>query len=132
MSGIVELERLLAGLEPELAAPEYLFCALASPPADLSRVFALVREEEAWTVVAERERAEAEGWVHSGRFRRIVLRVHSSLEAVGLTAAVAGALARLGISANVVAAYYHDHVFVPAERAEEALAALRELSHGSR
>ena len=53
--------------------------------------------------------------------------VHSSLAAVGLTAAVAAALADHGISANVVAAFYHDHIFVPAERAEEALAALRAI-----
>jgi hypothetical protein len=57
----------------------------------------------------------------------ITLRVHSSLAAVGLTAAVAAALSDHGISANVVAAYCHDHIFVPADRAEEALAALRSL-----
>ena len=51
----------------------------------------------------------------------------SSLEAVGLTAAVAGALAAEGISANVVAAFHHDHVFVPAGRAAEAMACLARL-----
>ena len=56
--------------------------------------------------------------------------MHSSLEAVGLTAAVAAALAEAGISANVVAAFHHDHVFVPAERAEEALDCLRRLGGG--
>jgi hypothetical protein len=65
-------------------------------------------------------------------FRRIALGVQSSLEAVGLTAAVAGALARQGISANMVAAFHHDHVFVPADRAEEALACLLDLRGGAR
>jgi len=61
------------------------------------------------------------------RFRQITLTVHSSLAAVGLTAAVATKLASHDISANVVAAYYHDHIFVPAEKAESALLALKEL-----
>ena len=59
----------------------------------------------------------------------IVLTVHSSLNAVGLTAAVAGALAAAGISANVVAAHYHDHIFVPSERAVDALAVLEQLGN---
>ena len=59
--------------------------------------------------------------------RCIRLGAHSSLAAVGLTAAVSGRLAERGISANVIAAYHHDYVFVPADRAEEALAALGEL-----
>ena len=59
--------------------------------------------------------------------RRITLTVHSSLEAVGLTAAVATCLAQAGISANVVAAYHHDHVFVPEADAETAVQALRQL-----
>ena len=63
-------------------------------------------------------------------FRRITLGVQSSLEAVGLTAAVAGALTAVGISANVVAAFHHDHVFVPAERAADAMARLDLLREG--
>ncbi|WP_036823971.1 ACT domain-containing protein, partial [Photobacterium sanctipauli] len=61
-------------------------------------------------------------------FKGITLTVHSSLEAVGLTAAVATRLAEYSISANVVAAYYHDHVFVPVNRAEEALQALATMN----
>jgi hypothetical protein len=62
----------------------------------------------------------------------ISLDVHSSLEAVGLTAAFATALGNEGISANVIAAYYHDHIFVPTADAERAVAALKALSGGSR
>jgi hypothetical protein len=54
--------------------------------------------------------------------------VHSGLEAVGLTARISTALAAHGISANIVAAFHHDHVFVPWDRREEAMTALRELS----
>lgn len=61
-------------------------------------------------------------------FKQITLTVYSSLDALGLTAAVARKLASHGISANVVAAYYHDHIFVQKEKADEALLALKELS----
>ncbi len=58
----------------------------------------------------------------------ITLEIHSALEAVGLTAAVSRVLTRAGISANVVAGYTHDHVFVPLERADDAMRALTTLS----
>ena len=63
-----------------------------------------------------------EGWA------RITFGVQSSLVAIGLTARVAAALAARGISANMIAAFHHDHVFVPWDRREEAMTALRELS----
>ena len=63
-----------------------------------------------------------EGWA------RITLGIHSSLAAIGLTARVSGALAERGISANMIAACHHDHVFVPWARREEAMTALLELS----
>jgi hypothetical protein len=63
-----------------------------------------------------------EGWA------RITLGIESSLEAVGLTARVGTALAERGIGANMIAACHHDHVFVPWERREEAMAALEALS----
>ena len=65
-------------------------------------------------------------------FRCITLRVHSSLLAVGLTAAVSAALARHAVSANMVAGYFHDHVLVPSDRAEEALKHLENLSLAAR
>ena len=62
----------------------------------------------------------------TSRYSAKSLMIHSSLDAVGLTAAVASRLADHGISANVVAGYYHDHIFVPVEAAEQALGALKE------
>lgn len=57
----------------------------------------------------------------------LTLTVHSSLEAVGLTAAFAAPLATAGISANVVAGLHHDHVLVPVDRADDAIAVLSSL-----
>jgi len=81
--------------------------------------FALIREVEGITLVRP-----GEGWA------RITLDIHSSLDAVGLTARVSAALAERGISANIIAALNHDHVFVPWDRRDEALAALRGLAQG--
>jgi hypothetical protein len=82
-------------------------------------VFALVQEEEGMTLIAP---------FPDGEWARISLAVHSSLSAVGLTAAIARALADRQLPANIVAGYHHDHVFVPWERRDEAIAALAELS----
>ena len=80
------------------------------------------------SLVITREVAEEADIVFDCTFRLISLRVHSSLEAVGLTAAIAGKLASKGISANVIAAFHHDHILVPTRQAEDALAALKEIS----
>ncbi len=80
------------------------------------------------TLILPAEVAAAHDLAASAPLRMITLSVHSSLEAVGLTAAVAAVLTEAGISANVVAAFHHDHVFVPAERAQDALSALQGLS----
>ena len=82
-------------------------------------MFALVREAEGVTGI----RVKA-----NGEWARISLGVHSSLDAVGLTAELSQVLARAGISANIVAALHHDHIFVPWDRREDALRALQSLA----
>jgi hypothetical protein len=107
---------LLAGLTPALDAVQYGF-ERTTDEALPNDAFALIREAEGMTLVRP-----GPGWA------RITLGIHSSLEAVGLTAKVSAALAEQGISANIVAALNHDHVFVPWDRRDEALAVLRGLS----
>ncbi|MEM9256703.1 MAG: ACT domain-containing protein [Pseudomonadota bacterium] len=129
--GEQNLASLLQALDPVLEPQYYVFCSVPELAAgDWQRLapVAACREEEGVTLVVLREVADTEGMAYSGVCHRITLRVHSSLEAVGLTAAVAGALAAGDISANVVAGRFHDHVFVPADRAEEAFTRLRQLS----
>jgi len=128
--GLRDLGLLVASMEPELSEEEYLFAAVGEGEAGFPSVapWAVIREREATTLILERPQALACGFPDGPAFRRVTLRVHSSLEAVGLTAVVATTLARLGISANVVAAFFHDHIFVPAGRADEAAAALRGLA----
>ena len=131
MSGEKNLEILLAELRPRLHEETYVFCSLPSGRVgDLAHAspIATVMEAEGLTVVISQAQADQEGLAYSGAFRCITLEVHSSLEAVGLTAAVSGALASRSISANMIAGAFHDHVFVPASAVEEAMTTLRALS----
>ena len=128
-TGETDLQTLLRSMAPLLRKQDYVFCSVAT--GELPGVvepLAVFHEEEGTTLVLERTAADAAALDYGPVMRCITLQVHSSLEAVGLTAAVAGALADAGISANVIAAYHHDHVFVPASRADEALGILRALA----
>jgi uncharacterized protein len=125
---IADLSRLLREMAPVRNAGVYAWCELP-PHADLAalRWLTLFREGEGTTVVLREEDAHAAGLGSRFRAAWITLTVPSDLEAVGLTAAFARALGDAGISCNVIAALHHDHLFVPVERADDALAALRAL-----
>ncbi|WP_309023329.1 ACT domain-containing protein [Pelagicoccus sp. SDUM812002] len=125
-----DLLKLLENVEPVLLDGDFVFLsfeqAVYGERLDLSPIVS-VREREGLTLVVPREKADANNLVYESVFRSITLSVYSSLEAVGLTAVVAGVLAEKGISANVVAGFHHDHVFVQSERAKEAVAAIASL-----
>ena len=131
MAGIESLDQLLASLKPELSEKEYVFTT--SSNTSLEAVYQLApiatfQEEEGLTLILEKHTADKNDFTYEGCFKKISLKVHSSLAAVGLTAAISQKLTEENISANVIAAYYHDHVFVPKNKAEQALAALISLS----
>jgi hypothetical protein len=112
-----DLKRLLGALDPRVSPERYSF-ELTESPALVADTFAVIREHEGVTAI----RSSPTGhWAH------IAIGVVSDLESVGLTAALSKRLADAGISANVVAALHHDHIFVPWERREEALALLRSV-----
>lgn len=124
MAGITDLQALLHSMEPVLKPEEYVFITLPDVGLrDISefRPISVFHEEEGFSLIINRKTAEENGVAYDSVFRLISLHVHSSLDAVGLTAAFSTALAEQGISANVVAAYYHDHIFVPADKAERAM-----------
>jgi hypothetical protein len=129
MQPISDLGLLLRSLDAVRQPGVYVFCALP-PEADISGVSALAtfREAEGLTVILEEREALARGLAPRFRAAWITLTVYSDLTAVGLTAAVASALAAAGISCNVVAAVHHDHLFVPAGDADAALAVLDRLA----
>lgn len=131
MSGERDLATLLASLSPALDPEPYVFVGgLNAVPAGVAPL-ATFREAEGLSLVVI-----ARDWTDTSRaasppYARLTMMVHSSLEAVGMTAAIAGAVTAHGISANVVAAYYHDHIFVPWDRRHDAMDAIIALAKSS-
>ncbi len=132
-AAIRDLGQLLRTLEPAREPYVVVFAALA-PGASMPAVDAIAtfREREGRTIVVEESAARAAGITPLFRAAWITLTVNSDLAAVGLTAAVSGALAAAGIACNVIAAAYHDHLFVPVEQADYAMAVLGELAAQAR
>ena len=130
MSGETDLAKLIATMEPELANERYIFATLENWDytllAELTPV-STFQEKEGLTAVLTQAKADEFGIVYAGVFKCITLMVHSSLDAVGLTAAVSAKLTQVNVSANVIAAYYHDHVFVAEHDGDKALMALQAL-----
>lgn len=130
MSGETDLRTLLHSMTPVLDQQEYVFATVRDEDtASLLKPIGIFHEAEGISIICTQAATDLHGIARSSTvFRKITLTIHSSLDAVGLTAAVAGALARHDIPCNVVAGFYHDHLFVPKERAAEALAVLARLS----
>lgn len=129
MAGENNLEVLLKNASPELNPGRYVFCTLADPSAEIKdAAIVIIREAEGVTLVLTEDLACKYALRYDYVASWITLKIHSSLAAVGLTAAFSRALANKGISCNVVAGYYHDHIFVAYEDTTSALAALSSLS----
>lgn len=131
VSGESDLQKVLSGMRPQLNPGHYVFTTVEDgvPPGVTPVV--TVAEREGLTLILRQEDADAAGLSYEYVARWITLRIHSALEAVGLTAAVAKDLADSGLSCNVVAGFHHDHLFVPHERAGQAVAALEDLARRS-
>ena len=129
MTGEKDLGKLLKTIKPQQQPGDYVFCTVEDlsivPPAEAILMF---RENEGITVIVRKELADKLGLNYSFVAGWITLTVHSSLEAVGLTAAFSKALSEKGISCNVVAAFYHDHLFVRQQDTAAALEILNGLS----
>lgn len=122
-------EGMIEAMEPELADGSFCFVSASEPDIafELMReAIATFREPEGLSLVVPAQAAERLE-IAGDRYALITLQVHSALDGVGLTAAVSSALAGAGIACNVIAAFHHDHLFVPLARAEEALRILRDL-----
>lgn len=128
MQGESDLGQLLRRMRPELSPEPYGIVATRDAlPADFT-AFATIAEAEGTTLIAPQDALRRAGLPGGADWARISLTVHSDLAAVGLTAAIATALAARGISANVIAGYYHDHIFVARDQRHDAMAALAALS----
>ncbi len=120
---------MIAAMSPKLDPGPFVFVTTQGPTDELmSAARARYEEAEGTSLILPLEVALAQGFDTSLPMACLTLTVHSALDGVGLTAAVSAALAGANIPCNMVAAYHHDHAYVPADRAEEALAALKALA----
>ena len=141
MSGETNLNTLLQSMQPLLHPEEYVFCTLGDKPGGMASLrdfsdshltpVCIFRESEGITLILSRQQADAAALAYTALFSMITLDVHSSLEAVGFLAAITSKLAEHNISVNPVSAYYHDRLFVPVDRAEEAISLLEEFSNSN-
>jgi uncharacterized protein len=134
MPGETNLQKLLGSMSPELLPGVHVFATLPSGaprPAGINPVM-VFREREGDTLILLEEEARAVELSSTFRSRMITLDVHSSLDAVGFLAVITTRLAAAGMGVNPVSGYFHDHLFVPADRAEEAMAMLQALAAENR
>lgn len=127
--GETDLQALLASMQPQFHPAVFVFCTLPYStviPASVSPICQF-REQEGLTLIVEQAEADKTALPYQYPCRLITLTVHSSLEAVGLLATIAQALAAQNISINVVSAYFHDHIFVPCDRADAAMACMQQI-----
>lgn len=124
-----DLQKLLRECRPTLHEEEFVYATIpaAEVPTGIASQAAF-REREGWTLIVTHQEAARCGLEATFPCRMITLNVHSALDAVGFLAAVMAKLAAHGISTNAMSAFYHDHLFVPSDRAEEALQLLRDLA----
>ena len=134
MAGETNLTKLLKSMEPHLLDERFVFVSSESFGYEMIAELglspkAVMVEDEGMTLVLNQNEADKHHYSYEGIYACITLSIHSSLDAVGLTAAFANKLKDFGISANVIAGYYHDHIFVQQSVSEQALSALEEFSN---
>jgi len=129
MTGETNLSILLRAMQPGLHADEFIFVTIAPEEFQPPNPHPLMRFEEAegTTLILRRAEAERAGLAATFPCRMITLDVHSSLEAVGFLTAITTRLSAAGIGVNPVSAFFHDHLFIATERADEAFALLQGL-----
>jgi hypothetical protein len=129
MTGEKDLDKLLKTMKPKHNFGDYVFSVVDNlENIDLKDIVLIFKEPEGNTIIIEKDLADSLNLKYSFIAAWITLTVHSSLEAVGLTAAFSSALARARISCNVVAGYYHDHIFVEKKDITKAMEILNKLS----
>jgi len=128
--GETNLEILLKTMSPVLKETDYVCCTFVTATygelSHLSPIFSF-QESEGLSLIIPQIKADEHNVAYDNTYKKITLEVHSSLEAVGLTAAFATKLTEHGLSANVVAGYFHDHIFIRSDVAGKAISALKEL-----
>ncbi|HSI51861.1 MAG TPA: ACT domain-containing protein [Ideonella sp.] len=129
MNAVRDLHDLCREMTPSIADGVFVFCTFSDfrLPQGIDPICTF-REAEGLTAIIDKSQAEAASVRYTFPCRLITLTVHSSLDAVGFLACITDRLAHAGIACNAVAAFHHDHLFVPEARAAETMEVLRQLS----
>ena len=129
MKGETNISVLIKGMNPKLNNGEYVFSTLSdSNKVDRADTIFEFKEREGLSIVIEKQKADRLGLEYDLVFSWITLTMHSSLDAVGFTALFSTELAKHNISCNVIAGYYHDHIFVNKKDTRKAMQVLTNLS----
>lgn len=129
-SGETNLQTLLQNMRPELRAGEFVYCTIeptAASELSLSPIGTFL-EDEGLTLILTKAEAEANQLDFMYPSRKITLNVHSSLDAIGFLAAITAKLAQQDISVNAISAYFHDHLFVPSDKVDDAMRVLNDIA----
>ena len=133
MKGESNLKKLIMNMKPVAIPGEYVFCTIKENQlGDVKNPLLVFRESEGVTAIISKAVAERNGILYDSIWGLISLTIHSDLEAIGFLSVITTHLANAGISVNVVSAYFHDHLFVPYDRVNEAVTLLSELSDSER
>ncbi|MBI3033414.1 ACT domain-containing protein [Candidatus Woesearchaeota archaeon] len=129
MPSVKDLKTLLESMNPQLIKGKYVFCTVSQQQYHRlkTKPLMLFKETEGITLILQKSVAEKLKFAYTSIWAMITLTVHSDLNAVGFLAAITAKLAQQGISVNAVSAYYHDHLFVPFEKAEKSMALLKKF-----
>ena len=130
MSGEKNLQVLLNNMKPILNEGDYVFCTVTNlNELKIDEIIGSFKEKEGITLIVSQDYANKMQLTYTTLMAWITLEVHSSLEAVGLTAAFSKILAEHNISCNVVAGYYHDHIFLIKADAPKAMQLLNSFNN---
>ncbi len=132
MSGEIQVERLLKNMNPEINMGEYVFCTVDNlKKINFTDLVAYIKEKEGFTLVMEKNKAISLGLDFRFTSSWITLNVHSSLDAIGFNSIISNSLTENKISCNLIAGFYHDHLFVNKKDAKRAINILKILSQRS-
>ena len=132
MSGEVQIDTLLKNIDPEINLGEYVFCSVYNlKNINFKDVVVYIKEKEGFTLVMEKNKAISLGLDFEFISSWITLNVHSSLNAIGFNSIISNSLSKNNISCNVIAGFYHDHLFVNKNDAKRAINILKNLSRNS-
>jgi hypothetical protein len=129
MGGVTDLSKLIKSMTPKLNEGSYVFVTLKDVSSiDRNAIISEFKEAEGTSIIIEKNKADVLNLKYNYIASWITLTIHSSLDAVGLTATFSNELAKHNISCNVVAAFYHDHIFVDQKDAQKAMKVLQNLA----